>query len=223
MSIDRRQLIGWFAGSAATALSGCGGGDYYPPPTRFVRLLNLNQEFPSVDVSFGATTVSTALPCPSLTPRFQVEYGVYTVSLRDRFSGIVENFDGVRIDSQSPSIFVFYRHFASTRLGSLTPEIINYFDSIVPLDVDLFDGGNTVQVETLQFEGSALQVSRSVNCRLQLYATGSPVLVYDSGLQQRTDSIVVYPRFPAGGEVAVVGLNFDGGSAAMVSWPNLLG
>ena len=91
MSIDRRQLIGWFAASAATALSGCGGGDYHPLPTRFVWLLNLNQEFSSVDVSFGATTVSTALPCPGLTPHFQVEYGVYTVSLRDRISGIVEN------------------------------------------------------------------------------------------------------------------------------------
>jgi hypothetical protein len=222
MSIERRRILGWFAASAATALGACGGGDD-PPPTRFVWLLNLNQEFPSLDVSFGPTTVSTALPCPGLTPRLQVEYGLYTVSLRDQFSGVVEIFDDVRIDSQSPSIFVFYRHFASARLGTLAPEIVNFFDSTVPLDVDLFDGGNTVQGETLPFEGSAPQVSRSVNCRLQLYATGSPVLVYDSDLQPRTDSIVVYPRFPAGGEVAVVGLNFDGGSAAMVSWPNVLG
>jgi hypothetical protein len=53
------------------------------------------------------------------------------------------------------------------------------------------------------------------------------VLVYDSGLQQRTDSILVFPRFPAAsprsGEVAVVGLNQGFGSAAAVIWPNILG
>ena len=227
ISIDRRKAIGLFAASAATLLAGCGGG-YEPPPTRFVWLLNLNPEFPSLDVSFGATPVTTALPFGALTPRFEVEYGRYSVALRDRSpNGITEVFDSVAIDGQSPSVFVFYRHFASTRLGSAAPGIANHFDSTVALDVDLFDGGNLVQIETLGFEGGAAQSSRSQNCQLRLYAAASPVLVYDSGLRQRTDSILVFPRFPAAsqfsGEVAVVGLNHGFSSASAVSWPNLLG
>ena len=75
MSIDRRKIIGLVAASAATALAGCGGGGDYAPPTRFVWLLNLNPEFPSLDVSFGATLVTPALAFPALTPRFEVEYG----------------------------------------------------------------------------------------------------------------------------------------------------
>ena len=78
MSIGRRKIIGLFAAGAATALAGCGGG-YAPAPTRFVWLLNLNPEFPSVDVSFGATTVTLGLPFPALTARLEVEYGSYTV------------------------------------------------------------------------------------------------------------------------------------------------
>ena len=227
MSIDRRGVIGLFAASAATALAGCGGGGHYAAPTRFTWLLNLNPEFESVDVSFGATSVASALPFPALTPRFEVEYGSYTVGLRERSNGFTQNFDLVAIDASSPSVFVFYRHFASTRLGSSPPGIMNLFDSNVALDVDLYDGVNNVQIETLEFEGSAPQNSPSQNCQLRLYAAGSPVLVYDSGLQQRTDSILVFPRFPAAsprtGEVAVVGLNQGFGSAAAVIWPNILG
>ena len=63
--------------------------------------------------------------------------------------------------------------------------------------------------------------------RLRLFAAGSPVLVYDSGVQQRTDSILVFPRFPAAspgsGQVAVVGLNYGPNNAGAVIWPNLLG
>lgn len=226
ISIDRRKAIGLFAASAATLLAGCGGG-YEPPPTRFVWLLNLNPEFPSVDVSFGATPVTTALPLGALTPRFEVEYGRYTVALRNRLNNFTENFDGVVIDAVSPSVFVFYRHFPSTRLGSALPGIVNLFDSNVGLEFDLFDDASNLQFGALPFEGDLPQNSRSANCRLNLYAAGSNVLVYDSGVRQRTDSIIVFPRFLAAharsGEVAVVGLNFGSGSAAAVPWPNLLG
>lgn len=226
MSIDRRKILGLFAASAATALAGCGGGDD-GPLTRFEWLLNLNPEFPSAELTFGATTVASSLPFPGLTSRFEVEFGSYTVGLREISTGETQNFDGVVIDDLSPSLFVFYRHFNSTRLGSTPPGIINYFDSTVALDVDLFDDAGNVQLETLTFEGGAPQNSRSQNCRLRLYAAGSTVLIYDSGLQQRTDSILIFPRYPAAspsaGEVAVVGLNYDVGFAAAFSWPNTLG
>ena len=227
MSVNRRKIIGLFAASGATILAGCGGGSNDAPLTRFVWLLNLNPEFSSVDVSFGSTTVTSALPFPGLTPPFEVEYASYTVGLRERSNGMTQSFDGVAIDANSPSLFVFYRHFNSTRLGSSPPGIINYVDSPVSLDVDLFDDLGNVQLERLTFEGSAPQNSSSGNCTLRLYAAGSPVLIYDSGLQQRTDSILIFPRYPAAsplsGPVAVVGLNYDFGSAAAVTWPNILG
>ena len=227
MSIDRRKLIGLFAASAATTLAGCGGGSDYAAPTRNVWLLNLNPEFPAADVSIGATTVAAGLQFPGLTSPAAVEHGRYTVSVR---GNTTQNFDNVLFDDYSPSMFVFYRRFASTRLGSSPRGIVNYFDSSVGLDVDLFDdngAGNVQLLDALPFEGDALQTSRSTNCRLRLYAAGSPTLIYDSGQQARTDSIIVYPRFPAassrGGEVAVIGLNYTSNSASAVSWGNLLG
>lgn len=227
MSIDRRQLIGLFAASAATALAGCGGSDDYVVPTRRAWLLNLNPEFPYVDASFGPTIVASALPFQGLTAGFEVEYGSYTVGLRQSSIGFTQSFDGVAVGAYSPSMFVFYRHFNSTRLGSSPPGIVNYFDSNVSLDVDLFDDVGNVQLETLTFEGGAPQNSRSRNCTLRLYAAASSVLVYDSGLQRRMDSILVFPRYPAAspfsGQVAVVGLNYDLGFATAVSWPNTLG
>ena len=227
MSIDRRKVIGLIGASAATVLAGCGGGGYQPPPTRFVWLLNLNPEFLEVDVSFGATTVAVALPFQALTARIEVEYGSYTVALRDRSDNFTVTF-GVVIDATSPSVLVFYRRFLSSRLGSAPLGIVNYFDSTVPLDVDLFDGGNLVQlVDALQFEGSEPQVSNSFDCELDLFATGFPGLIYNSGLRPRTDSIIVFPRFPAGlarsGEVAVVGLNHGLTSASVAIWSNSLG
>ena len=226
MSIDRRKIIGLFAASAATALAGCGGGDS-SPLTRFVWLLNVNPEFPSADVSIGSSTIASALPFPGLTATAEVEFGSYTIALRERSTGVTQSFDGVLIDDLSPSMFVFYRHFTSSRLGSSPPGIINYFDSTVPLDVDLYDDVGNVQLERLEFEGSANQHSTSRNCTLRLYAAGSSDLVYDSGLQQRTDSILVFPRYPAAsplsGQVAVIGLNYGPNHADAVIWPNLLG
>jgi len=226
MSIARRKIIGLFAASAATALAGCGGGDY-TPLTRFVWVLNVNPEFPSADVSIGSTPIASALPFPGLTAAAEVEYGSYTVALRERSTGVTQSFDGVLIDDFSPSMFVFYRHFASTRLGSSPPGIINYVDSTVALDVDLYDDVGNVQLERLEFEGGANQNSASRNCTLRLYAAGSTELIYDSGLQQRTDSILVFPRYPAAsslsGQVAVIGLNYGPNGAGAVIWPNLLG
>lgn len=227
MSIDRRKVIGLFAASAATALAGCGGGGE-DAPTRLVWLLNLNPEFPAADVSIGATSVAAGLPFPGLTaPPAEVEYGRYTFSVR---GNTTQNFNDVLVDGFSPSMYVFYRHFASTRLGSSPRGIVNYFDSTVALDVDLFDdngAGNVQLLDALPFEGDALQTSRSTTCRLRLYAAGSPTLIYDSGQQARTDSIIVHPRFPASssrsGEVAVVALNYSANRANAVLWPNTLG
>ena len=231
MSIDRRKIIGLFAASAATALAGCGGGGSDAPPTRLVWLLNLNPEFPAADVSIGSTPVAAGLPFPGLTaPPAEVEYGRYTFSVR---GNTTQNFDNVLVDGFSPSMYVFYRYpdpARPTRLGSSPRGIVNYFDSSIGLDVDLFDdngAGNVQLLDALPFEGDALQTSRSANCRLRLYAAGSPTLIYDSGQQTRTDSIIVHPRFPASssrnGEVAVVALNYSANRASAVLWPNTLG
>lgn len=235
MTIARRKIIGLFAAGAATTLAGCGGGgevyiDVPYVPTRSMSLLNLNPEFPLSDVTFGAATVASALAFPGITTRFVAEYGYYTLGIRNRSPFVTQNFDNVLVDAISPSLFVFYRRFASTRLGSSppVPGITNYFDSTVALDVDLFDQTGGVQlIDALGFERDAAQTSGSRNCTLRLYAAGSSVLVYDSGLQQRTDSIIIFPRFPAAssrsGEVAVVGLNYNVNGASAVSWTNILG
>lgn len=229
MSIDRRKVLALFAAGSASALAGCGGGGD-GPPTRHVWLLNLNPEFPSADVFFGSTRVASDLEAPGLTSRFEVEYGRYTVTLDEPSTGETTDFVDVEINGFSPSMFVFYRHFGSSRLGSSPPGIINYFDSNVALDVDLFSGDDDdgpVQLETLAFEGFESQSSNSAECTLRLYAEGSSELVYDSGVQERPDSILIFPRFPAdsprAGEVAVVALNYGTRFANAVPWPNLLG
>ncbi len=234
MSIDRRKVLALLASGAATALAGCGGGGdngpYQAPPTRFVWLLNLNPEFQTADVTFGATTVTLGLPFPLLTPRIEVEYGVYSVALRDPRDGFTLIFNGILIDANSPSVFVFYRRGDSAEFAPAPLGIVNYFDSAVPLDVDLFGAGNQGQlVDALPFEGVVQQASNSFDCELDLFAAGDPRLVYNSGVQSRTDSVIVFPRFPAGrpdsGQVAVVGLNFgfSSGLATAVIWPNTLG
>lgn len=233
MTIDRRQILGLFAASAATALAGCGGGGGDDtPPTRFIWVLNVNPEFPAADVTIGATTVAQGLPFQALTSRIEAQLDTYSFSFRERSNSFTQTFNGVRIDNVSPAVSVFYRYPGTgndqSRLSSLPPPgIINYFDSSVSLDVDLFDDVGGVQLETLAFEKSKTQVSRSANCTLRLYAAGSNVKVYDSGLQQRTDSILIVPRFPAAsaraGEVAVVGLNYSLNSSSAVVWANTLG
>lgn len=238
MPIARRKIIGLFAAGAATTLAGCGGGGDvyvdapYVAPTRSMSLLNLNPEFASSDVTFGAATVASGLGFPGITTPFVAEYGLYTLGISNRAPVVTQNFDNLPVDGSSPSLFVFYRRFSTTRLGSspLVPGITNYFDSTVPLDVDLFDETGGVQlVDALGFEGSAAQTSASGSCRLRIYAAGSPVLIYDSGpqLQARPDAIIIFPRFPAAssrsGEVAVVGVNYNVNGASVVVWPNDLG
>lgn len=232
MSIDRRKIIGLFAASAATALAGCGGGSDGPSLQR-VWVMNINPEFPLADVSVGQTLIAAGLPFPGgLTSPVDFESGAYTVRVQRPASGVFYDFDNVVIDAASPlpGMYVFYRHFASARLGSAPRGIENYFDSTVNLDLDLFDGdgGGTsfVQTQILPFEGGGQQTSRSTTCRLRLFAEGSSTLIYDSGVQNRTDSILIHPRFPGAsprsGEVAVIALNYGFASAGAVVWPNLL-
>lgn len=222
MSIDRRKLIGLFAVGSATTLAGCGGGVELVVSTRSVWLLNLNPEFPSVDVSYGPTTVVSGLSFPALTPRIEVDFGIYSIGLRNRASGRTLFFDGVRVDENSPSMQVFYRKGASARLGASPTGIVNYFDSPESLIVELDDGVGGLQTSVLDFESSTIQTSRSSICRLQVRRVSDRVLVYDSGLRQRTGSILLFPSDPLIGFVGAVGLNYDGNSASMVNWPNIL-
>ena len=223
MSIDRRALIGLFAASAATTLAGCGGGgDYQSAPTRFVWLLNVNPNFASVDVSFNSTVVASAMPFESLTLPIEVEFGTYTIGLRDRASGRNLLFDGFNVDNYSPSIEVFYRNGTSARLGASPSGIVNYFDSPEALDVELDDGTGFVQLSRLAFESSAPQISQSLNCRLRLRRASDGVLVYDSGLRRRTGAIIIYPADPVLGLVGVVGLDYSFSAAVATRWPNIL-
>ncbi|MEO6030343.1 MAG: hypothetical protein ABIP61_00340 [Burkholderiaceae bacterium] len=225
MPLDRRRFVALIAASTATALAGCGGGGY--AVTSFVWVLNLNPEFSSTDVSVGPVTVALGLPFEGLTARSEFEGGLYDVTLRDRGGGGTLVFDNVQIHDSTLTLQVFYRHGLSARLASSPFGIYNYFDSSVPLDVDLFDDRGVAQREILDFEGSADQVSRSPSCTLHIYAAGSNLRVYDSGPRQRTDAILMFPRFPAAspysGEVAVVGLNYGPDRVSAVVWNNLLG
>ena len=221
MSLHRRQIL---AGLAATAaLAGCGGGGYGDAaPTRLIWLLNVNPEVTSADVSFGATTVASALPFPGLTPRVEIAYGYYSFSIRNRANGLTTTFDNVLVDGYSPTITVFYRKGTSTRLGASPIGIINYFDSTELLKVELDDGAGNVQLSVLAFESAAPQASQSVNCRLRLRRASDDVLVYDSGLRFREDAIVIFPADPASGLVSAAGLSYTATDAQLVSWPNTL-
>ena len=222
MSLRRRQILSYLAAGPAAALAGCGGGGSEVVPTRFMWLLNINPEVTSADVSFGATTVSTALPFPGLTPRVEIAYGFYSFAVRNRSNGQTAIFDNVPVDGTSPAMLVFYRKGASTRLGSSPIGIINYFDSTEPLDVELDDGAGNLQLSRLAFEGAAPQASQSVNCRLRLRRASDGVLVYDSGLRFREGAILIFPADPASGLVAAAGLSYTATDARLVSWPNIL-
>ncbi len=223
MTIARRQLLGFLAaGAAATALAGCGGGSDYVAPTRFVWVLNLNPAFARADVSYNGTVVVPNLPFQAMTSRIEVEYGVYTVGLRDTATGRTLNFDGIPVDDLSASISVFYGHGTSARLAPLAAGIVNDYDSTEALVVELDDGFGFVQQNVLSFEESVAQASTSVNCRMRLRRASDNVLVYDSGLRQRTGAIVIYPADPATGLVGVAGVNLGVTNATAVIWPNIL-
>jgi hypothetical protein len=226
MTIARRKILGLFAAGATTVLAGCGGGgDYYDGggvPTRFVWVLNLDPEFTSVDVAFGPDVLVSGLPFEALTPRIEAEFGTYVLGLRDRPTGRTLNFSDFIVDDLSPTINVFYRYGTSGRLGASPLGIVNYFDSPESLIVDLDDGNGTVQTSVLPFERAAAQISRSPNCRLRLSRASDSVLVYDSGLRQRTDAIIVFPADAVTGLVGVVGLNYTYTDANVVGWANVL-
>lgn len=223
MSIDRRKILGLLAAGTAIALPGCGGGGSDDRvPTRFVWLLNVNPDFSSADVAFGPDVVVSGLPFPSLSPRIQAEFGTYVLGFRDRPSGRVQNFSGFVIDDLSPSVDVFYRYGTSARLGRTPSGIVNYFDSPESLIADLDDGNGNVQTSLLAFERAAAQTSRSVNCRLQLSRASDGVLVFDSGLRQRPDAMVVFPADPSVGLVGVFALTYGASDPIPVRWANTL-
>lgn len=229
MTIARRQLmIGLFASGAAATLAACGGGGSYAPPTRLVWVLNLNPEFPSVDVSFGAPgatvaqVVSPGLPFQALTLPIEIAFGTYSIGMRDTSSGLTVFFDNFNVDNYSPSVLVFYRNGSSTLLAPAPTGIVNYFDSNVALDAELGDTAGTVQLTPLAFNVSAPQASQSAYCQLRLRRATDGVLVYDSQVQPRAGTILIYPADPVSGLVAVVGLNYTFNSASAVVWPNTL-
>ena len=226
MSIARRKILGLLAAASATALAGCGGGGDggggQGAPTRFLWVLNLNPEFTSTDLSLSGNLLVPGLPFPALTPRIEAEYGSYSLGLRDRNTGRSFAFNSFLVDDFSASVNVFYRSFASARVGALVPGIANYFDSTESLVAELNDGAGNIQTNVLAFESSAAQASRSANCRLRLRRASDGVLVYDSGLQVRTSAILIFPADPVSGLVAVVGVNYNFTDANAVSWPNIL-
>lgn len=229
MTIARRQLmIGLFATGAGAALTACGGGGSYTPPTRLVWVLNLNPEFAFVDVSFGALGATTAqvvspgLPFQAMTQPIEIAFGTYSIGMRDTSSGRTVFFDNFNVDNNSPSVLVFYRNGSSTLLAPAPTGIVNYFDSNVALDAELDDTTGAVQLSTLAFNASAPQVSQSPYCQLRLRRATDGVLVYDSAVQPRAGTILIYPAEPVSGLVAVVGLNYTFNSASAVVWPNTL-
>jgi hypothetical protein len=224
MTIARRKMLGLFAAGATTVLAACGGGgDYYDGvPTRFVWVLNVDPEFTSVDVALGRDVLVSGLPFRALTPRIEAEFGTYVLGLRDGPTGRTLNFSDFTVDDLSPTINVLYRYGTSARLGASPLGIVNYFDSPESLIVDLADGNGNVQTSVLPFERAAAQVSRSPNCRLRLSRASDGVLVYDSGVRQRTDAIIVFPADAVTGLVGVVGLNYTYTDATVVGWANVL-
>ena len=232
MAIARRQLmIGLFATGAGATLAACGGGGGYTAPTRLVWVLNLNPEFAFVDVSFGANgataapVVSPGLPFQAITQPIEIAFGTYSIGMRDASnpsSGRTVFFDNFNVDNNSPSVLVFYRRYTSTRLAPAPTGIVNYFDSNVALDAELDDTAGTVQLSPLAFEAWAQQASQSPYCQLRLRRATDGVLVYDSAVQPRAGTILIYPADPLSGLVAVVGLDYTFNSASAVVWPNTL-
>ena len=230
MAIARRQLIiGLFATGAGATLAACGGGGGYTAPTRLMWVLNLNPEFAFVDVSLGANgataapVVSPGLPFQAMTQPIEIAFGTYSIGMRDTTSGRTVFFDNFNVDNNSPSVLVFYRNGTSTLLAPAPTGVVNYFDSNVALDVELGDTAGTVQLTpSLAFNASAPQASQSAYCQLRLRRATDGVSVYDSAVQPRAGTILIYPADPVSGLVAVVGLDYTFNSASAVVWPNTL-
>ena len=222
--IARRSLIGLGAASAALALAGCGGGgdDYVPPPTRRLWVLNLNPNYPSIDVDVDGRVVAVRVPFTTLTPGIDFEYGSYSIGVRNASTGGSRLiFDGFGVDGAVPPVAVFYANGTSARLRQSPAGIVNYFDSSVALEAELSDGV-TSQRSVLRFEDSVPQVSSSANCRLIVRRATDGVAVFDSGVRPRTDAVLIFPADALTGLVAVVGVNGGVSTSSAVVWPNVL-
>jgi hypothetical protein len=223
MKLERRQLLGLTGAAAALSLAGCGGGDGWSGSgIKPFYVLNLHPEFSSVDVTLGSISLATALPFQGLTPRNDVPYGSYTLTLTDRISSRSLHFDGLGVDAYSPAIGVFYRNGTSARLYGAGPGIVNDLDSTESLIVELDDGTGSLQITTLAFEQSVAQASGSLSCRLRLKRASDSVLVYDSGLRTRSGAILIHAGDPSLPLIGVVALDYSHGVAAAVTWPNTL-
>jgi hypothetical protein len=223
----RRRLLGLIAaGAVAPALTACGGGGDDgsgdgPGRGRAVQVLNLDADFPTVDLAFGATTVWRGLPFQAITDGIALDFGSYTLGLRDPSTGRHFEFP-FTVDDFSPATAVFYRNGASARLVLSPTGIGNYFDSAESLVADLSDNAGTTQRSTLGFEQTAQQVSRSTNCRLRLSRASDGVLVYDSGLRFRPDAMLIYPASPTTGLVSVIAITYGTSTSGAVVWANTL-
>lgn len=223
MVITRRNLIGVFAASGATALAGCGGGGdgYDDFSTRFLRVLNLNPEFAAIDIAVDEPVVVRNVPFETLSPPIELAFGTYRIGVLNRATGRALYSDVV-VDDFAPSLKVFYRFGSSALLESPPLGIVNYFDSNVSLFADLSAEPNgPTESSELAFRVSAPQVSRSRECRLLLSRVNDNVLVYDSGTRLRTDSILIYPDGLTG-LVGAIGVNYTYDTASAVVWRNIL-
>ena len=227
MTIARRNILGLIAASAATALAGCGGGG---PSSRSLRVLNLNPDFPTVQVEIRNAVVAPILPFEGLTGPIEVAFGEYTMAIRDRTGAVPPVFfDHIAANENSAAIEVFYRDFNTVGLQGLLdtspPVVINYFDSTESLIVELDDGFGTVQRQEVAFKSSVAQSSQSAQCRLRVFRFSDGTLVYDSGLRTRPRAILLFPLFapfpfdPIFGRVGVMALNYSGANASAEEWP----
>lgn len=233
MTIARRNILGLMAASAAAALAGCGGGD--GPSSRSVRVLNLNPEFPSAEVTIRNTVVASILPFKELTGPIEVAFGAYTITFRDR-TGFVPPADFPNIPAnENSAIEVFYRNGISNGVGlqplleNSPPLVINLFDSTESLIVELEDEFGTVQrpEPELAFQASIAQSSLSRRCALRVFRSSDLSVVYDSGpvLLARPRAILLFPlsaTFPFNpifGRVGVMALNYSGANATAQEWP----
>ena len=231
MTIARRNILGLIAASAATALAGCGGGD--GPSSRSVRVLNLNPDFPSAEVTIRNTVVASILLFKKLTDPIGVAFGAYTITFRDRTGSVpLVDFPNIPANENS-AIEVFYRNRIGSTVGlqplleNSPPFVINLFDLTESLFVELDDGIGPLQQQTLDFGASVAQSSRSTECRLRVFRSINGPLVYDSGPVLRLRGILLFPlpdAFPFDpnfGRVGVMALDYSGPNATAKEWRTL--
>ena len=233
MTIARRNILGLIAARAATALAGCGGGD--GPSSRSVRVLNLNPDFPSAEVTIRNTVVASILLFKKLTDPIGVAFGAYTITFRDRTGSVpLVDFPNIPANENS-AIEVFYRNRIGSTVGlqplleNSPPFVINLFDSTESLIVELVDEFGTVQrpEPELAFQAAVAQSSLSRRCGLRVFRSSDLSVVFDSGpvLLTRPRAILLFPlsaTFPFNpifGRVGVMALDYNGANATVEVWP----